>query len=63
MGRVRVGYLAFFRTEAGDDLIDACIDLGLVYKTDPLTYMREPAHIIAELYRRTLKKFQEDEDD
>jgi hypothetical protein len=67
LGNVRVGIGAFFRAEAGNDLITACIDLGLVYKTDPLQYMHLPEHVVSALYRRTLDRLksqtQETDDD
>jgi hypothetical protein len=55
-GSPALGDLKFFSAKAGDDLINACIDLGLVYKTDPLKYMRLPEHVVAELYRRTVER-------
>ncbi len=67
MGLVCLGAHAFFSPVAGDslnesplgDMLDACIDLALVYKCDPFSFFDRPEHQIAELYRRTMKRLRE----
>jgi hypothetical protein len=38
---------------AGDALVEACLELALVYHCDPDVFLRRPMREIVELYRRT----------
>jgi hypothetical protein len=57
-----VGDHPFFYTEQVGVLIDAALDLALIYKCDPYRFLDLPSHELAELYRLTnsrLNKMQE----
>lgn len=49
-----MGIEPFFYPPAGDDLIDACIDLALLFKIDPWGVMARPEREINEIYRRAV---------
>lgn len=52
-----------FSAETGNDILDACLDLALVFKCDPFVFLEKPEHVIRELYRRTLEKLHDERDD
>lgn len=55
-----MGHRPFFRAEDGGaaagGIVDACIDLAMFYKCDPLIYMRLDPDLVGELYRRTMDR-------
>ncbi len=59
-----MGHLAFFHSAAGSNLIDSCIQLGLVFKTSPMGFIDLPGHALALLIERTnevLKTMRDDD--
>ena len=50
---------AFFHPENAEDLIVTCIDLALVYKCDPFTFLNMPSEQTNMLYKLTSKRLKE----
>jgi hypothetical protein len=48
-----LGDLPFFYSGALDDLVNASIDLALIFKCDPFIFLNRPSHEVFELYRLT----------
>ncbi len=61
---MRLGVITFFYADSGQDLIDSCIELALVFRCDPYVMFERPEGEINEVRRRTailLKRMQADE--
>jgi hypothetical protein len=43
----------FFHAGAGDNLVDACLELALTYHCSPREFLERPAREIAEIWSRT----------
>jgi len=59
LGRVRVDGRAFFRPGAGERLTALCIDLGLIFKTDPVPFLNMDSDTVETLYAATVKRLED----
>lgn len=50
---MRLAAHEFFRSGAGDNLVDAGLELALIYHCDPYIFLNRPAQEVADIYRRT----------
>lgn len=60
---MRVDRHAFFHAGAGESLIAACVDLGLLYKTDPIRYLKLPRYVVEKLVVHTAHRLKQRRDE
>jgi hypothetical protein len=51
--------LAFFYPGSIDEVVDACIDLALVFKCNPFSFLEMPEREVMELYRLTAERLKQ----